>query len=208
MLVVEPAEPAAERRARRAAVLSARHRHHPGGDAVVGCLRSLPAGRHARHLLQPPCRSTSTPSRVTCDNVGGGAMVADFLLDSGHGGLAFVSGRPDASTNRDRWTGFSARMPRPRTPGPDPRAKPGRSFTYERRIRGAPRACLRGPARPDALFCANDILAVGAFDAIAARRRLRARHSEDDRGRRFRRHRHGVAGRPMRSPRCASRSAR
>ncbi len=100
---------------------------------------------------------------VTCDNLAGGALVADFLLDRGFRRLAFVSGRPDASTNRDRWIGFSRRCATRSTHVPP--ASQGRSFTYEEGYRGA-LELLRGPAQPDALFCANDILAVGALDAI------------------------------------------
>lgn len=100
---------------------------------------------------------------VTCDNVGGGAMVADFLLDRGVRRPAFLSGRPDASTNRDRWAGFARRCAERAAPLPS--ASQGRSFSYEDGYRGA-LELLRGPARPDALFCANDILAVGALDAI------------------------------------------
>jgi DNA-binding LacI/PurR family transcriptional regulator len=36
---------------------------------------------------------------VTCDNIGGGLLVADHLIKLGHRRLAFVAGRPDASTN-------------------------------------------------------------------------------------------------------------
>ena len=43
---------------------------------------------------------------VTCDNVGGGRLVADHLIKLGHRRLAFVAGRPDASTNVDRWEGY------------------------------------------------------------------------------------------------------
>ena len=43
---------------------------------------------------------------VTCDNVGGGRLVADHLIKLGHRRLAFVAGRPDASTTVDRWEGY------------------------------------------------------------------------------------------------------
>ena len=45
---------------------------------------------------------------VACDNVGGGRLVADALLDAGHKRFAFVGGHPDTSTNQDRKAGFSA----------------------------------------------------------------------------------------------------
>ena len=100
---------------------------------------------------------------VTCDNVAGGAMVADFLLDRGFSHPAFVAGRPDASTNRDRWMGFSKRCVARFAPMPP--ASEGQSFSYEEGYRGA-LGLLRGTTRPDVLFCANDILAIGALDAL------------------------------------------
>ena len=35
-------------------------------------------------------------------------MVAEALINAGHRKLAYVSGRPDTSTNRDRMKGFSS----------------------------------------------------------------------------------------------------
>ena len=90
-------------------------------------------------------------------------MVADFLLDRGFKRLAFVSGRPDASTNRDRWMGFSQRCWARSAALPS--SSEGQGFSYEEGYRGA-LELLRGSNRPDALFCANDILAVGALDAL------------------------------------------
>lgn len=107
---------------------------------------------------------------VTCDNVGGGALVADLLLDRGFGRLGFVSGRPDASTNRDRWDGFAGRCAERGAAAPV--ASGGEAFSYEEGGKGA-LDLLRGPERPDALFCANDILAVGALDAIRREAGLR-----------------------------------
>ena len=107
---------------------------------------------------------------VTCDNVAGGALVADYLLDRGFRRPAFVSGRPDASTNRDRWQGFAERCTARGLV--EPVASQGRSFGYEEGYAGA-LDLLRLNERPDALFCANDILAVGALDAIRREAGLR-----------------------------------
>ena len=142
--------------------------YHP--DVVIILATTLSSG------ASDSCRRVGTPLiffnrhaadehsfSVTCDNLAGGAMVADFLLDRGFQRLAFVSGRPDASTNRDRWMGFSKRCSI--RSAPPPPASHGQSFTYEQGYKGA-LELLHGPTRPDALFCANDILAVGVLDAI------------------------------------------
>jgi DNA-binding LacI/PurR family transcriptional regulator len=104
---------------------------------------------------------------VTCDNVGGGRDVADHLIDRGHRRLAFIAGRPDASTNVDRWQGFSDRclqrgLSLPAVAG-------GEKFSYDDGYAAALKL-LDARDRPDAIFCANDILAIGALEA--ARREL------------------------------------
>jgi DNA-binding LacI/PurR family transcriptional regulator len=111
---------------------------------------------------------------VTCDNRRGGRDVADFLIERGHRRLAFIAGRPDASTNVDRWQAFSKRcvdkgLGLPASMG-------GQGFTYEDGYATALKL-LDTRNRPDALFCANDILAIGALDA--ARRKLGLRVPED-----------------------------
>jgi len=127
-------------------------------DAAEACRRvGTPVIFFNRHAADDHSYS------VTCDNLAGGAMVADFLLDRGFRRLAFVSGRPDASTNRDRWMGFSKRCAT--RCGALPPASQGQSFSYEEGYKGA-LELLRAPDRPDALFCANDIVAVGALDAL------------------------------------------
>ena len=111
---------------------------------------------------------------ITCDNELGGRMVADHLIDRGHRQLAFVAGRPDAATNVDRWRGFSTRcVERGLSP---PRVMGGQVFSYEDGYAAALNL-LKTPDRPQAIFCANDILAIGALDA--ARRELGLAVPED-----------------------------
>lgn len=100
---------------------------------------------------------------VTCDNVLGGEMVADHLIDRGHRRLAFVAGRADTSTNVDRWTGFRDRA---RLRGLDePLDVEAGGFSYERGFAAA--AELETEAGwPDGIFCANDIVAIGVMDAL------------------------------------------
>lgn len=99
---------------------------------------------------------------VTCDNVGGGEIVADHLIKLGHRRLAFVAGREDASTNVDRWEGFRSRcLDRGLK---EPVCVEAGAFAYECGYAAASRL-LDGGSRPDAAFCANDILAIGFMDA-------------------------------------------
>jgi DNA-binding LacI/PurR family transcriptional regulator len=111
---------------------------------------------------------------VTCDNVRGGREIADHLIDRGHERLAYVAGRPDASTTVDRWKGFHGRSIR-RGVAPPIREEAG-TFGYQAGYAAALRLLARSP-RPDAVFGANDILALGVIDA--ARREFGLRVPED-----------------------------
>jgi len=99
-------------------------------------------------------------SAVCCDNVEGGRCVANLLLDAGHKRLAYITGKQDTSTNSDRQKGFADRLKERgctewmREPG---------AYSYESGAEAA-RHLLRRSERPDAIFCANDIMALGAMD--------------------------------------------
>jgi len=97
---------------------------------------------------------------VTCDNDLGGRVVADHLIDLGHKRLGYIAGRPDASTNVDRRSGFLSRCAeRGITKVAE---SPGVEFSYEAGGVGA-RKLLSLAKRPTAIFCSNDILALGAM---------------------------------------------
>jgi DNA-binding LacI/PurR family transcriptional regulator len=112
-------------------------------------------------------RSVSDPnmSAVCADNVLGGTMAADVLLDTGHERLAWVAGLADTSTSQDREQGFVARL---QARGITSWRRVQGRYTYES---GYQAACelLDDPQPPDGIFCANDIMALGVIDAIRAR---------------------------------------
>jgi DNA-binding LacI/PurR family transcriptional regulator len=100
---------------------------------------------------------------VVCNNLAGGRMVAGFLLDNGHKSLAYISGRPDTSTNRERHAGF-AQMIAARGATPCI-IEHGGVYSYEAGYKAAMRLIQAHPD-VDGIFCANDILALGALDAL------------------------------------------
>ncbi|HEY0275836.1 MAG TPA: hypothetical protein VGC31_07170 [Paenirhodobacter sp.] len=51
-----------------------------------------------------------TVSSIVCDNRGGAAQIADFLVAGGHAQIAFMAGLEAASTNHDREGGFIDRL--------------------------------------------------------------------------------------------------
>jgi DNA-binding LacI/PurR family transcriptional regulator len=103
----------------------------------------------------------ATASAVSCDNIVGGRLVADLLLDTGHTRLAYIAGKSNTSTNMDREVGFAQRL---RERGYDGLLREQANYTYETGFEAA-RRLLGSSDRPDAIFCANDIMALGAVDA-------------------------------------------
>ena len=98
---------------------------------------------------------------VSCDNVAAARDVADFLVARGHRRLAYVAGKPNTSTNVERELGFLGRL---RELDLVPSAQvAGQEYSYEA---GYQAAVELARARPDAVFFANDIMAVGGMDAF------------------------------------------
>ena len=101
-------------------------------------------------------------SAVTSDNFAGGQMLARFLLAGGHRRIGYIAGWAGASTQRDREAGFRAGL-----------AEAGRPLyardTGDYSFSGAQDAARRmfqGRRRPDAVFVANDHMAIAAMDVI------------------------------------------
>ena len=104
----------------------------------------------------------STANSVCCDNVDGGKLVANALLDAGYKRLAYISGEERSSTNRDREEGFVEQLQlRGQTLA---HRESGGEYTYEAGYAAAKRLLEIKP-RPDAIFCASDLMAMGAVDA-------------------------------------------
>jgi DNA-binding LacI/PurR family transcriptional regulator len=98
---------------------------------------------------------------VVCDNHGGAAAMAAHLIAGGMRRPGFIGGQENTSTHRERREGFSKHCAET---GMAVREEPGGAFTYDAG-REAARRLLNRADRPDALFCAGDILALGAIDA-------------------------------------------
>jgi len=101
---------------------------------------------------------------VCCDNVQGGRMVADRLVDAGHRRFACIVGSLNWSTARDRERGFVERLAERGAP-PPLRVQALYSYSAGHEAAGA---LLERDDPPDALFCGSDIVALGVLDYARA----------------------------------------
>lgn len=97
---------------------------------------------------------------VCSDNIGAGRMVASYLLEKNYQRFAYIGGRADSSTNRDRFRGYSDYM---QQYGLNLCFSEDGEYTYEFGAE-AMRRIMNSDCRPDAIFCASDLIAFGAID--------------------------------------------
>ncbi|WTW99003.1 LacI family transcriptional regulator [Streptomycetaceae bacterium NBC_01309] len=119
-----------------------------------------------------PCvlanREAAGLSADTCvvDNQLGGAQVAGLLASLGHRRIGAVFGPASTSTGRDREAGFRAALGERGIPLPGESVRRG-PFTHDAG-RAAVGELLALSDPPTAVFCANDVVAMGACSAAAA----------------------------------------
>lgn len=104
--------------------------------------------------------------QVTSSNDEGGAAVADYLLAHGKTRVAFIGGPDTASTSRERGRGFLSRMGAQGHAVPEHLRFNGQ-FSHDAAAQIMGRLLSRGD-RPQAVFCANDLMAFGVLDALRA----------------------------------------
>jgi DNA-binding LacI/PurR family transcriptional regulator len=102
----------------------------------------------------------ATASSVTTRNIEGGRLLGEFLVAGGHTSFGYIAGLENSSTNRDRFEGFRAAL-----------AESGfneiaiRYGNYSRSdAEAAARDLLSLKSRPQAIFVANDHMAVAVMD--------------------------------------------
>ncbi len=110
-------------------------------------------------LLNRTTRDHSASS-ITGDNVLGARTIAAHLLAGGHQRIAFIAGSDDSSTNRDRESAFTAYLA---DKGAELALREQGHFAFDGAM-DATRRLLTNPNRPDAIFCANDLMAIAAIN--------------------------------------------
>ncbi|MER7081854.1 transcriptional regulator, LacI family [Saccharopolyspora kobensis] len=104
--------------------------------------------------------------QVTTDNLAGGRAVADYLVATGHTRIGFLRGPELPSTSRHRERGFRDRLAELGRPLEAELTAQG-GFAHDL-ARSAMRELLSREDPPTAVFCANDLTALGAVDGAAS----------------------------------------
>lgn len=139
-------------------------RYRPDGCLLLASRSSSRFADECAKIGVPLVLVNRSAKRTACavvgDNLAGGRKIADFLLAGGHQRFAFMAGIDGASTSEERETGFTRRL---RDSGHRVAIRLSGQYDTET-ARHAAREILSHSARPDALFCANDHMAVAAMD--------------------------------------------
>lgn len=101
-------------------------------------------------------------SAVTSDNFSGGRKLAEFLLAGGHRRIGYIAGWEGASTQRDREAGFRQAL---QDAGTEIAARTVGNFHLDT-AREAARTMFSAKDHPDAVFVANDHMALGVMDVL------------------------------------------
>ena len=164
--------------------------HSTGADPVdeIELLRSL-RRRYVDGLIFSPIRITAehlqllkdTPVPVTVigtlpedfpldsvrtDSRQGAALAIQHLVEGGRRRVAFVNGALDTNPGAARRDGYDKALATHGLPYDERLVRVGGEFTFGAGYR-ATRDLWKEGARPDALFCAVDLIAVGALRALA-----------------------------------------
>ena len=104
-----------------------------------------------------------TTCSVTSDNYRGGQLIAELLLARGHRRIAFLAGLEKSSTNLERERGFNDAL---QAAGVSVYRRAIGHYSFER-AKEATRELFSGRGRaPDAIFVANDHMAIAAIDVL------------------------------------------
>lgn len=144
-------------------------------DAVVSALPVLSEdAAQALARIKIPTMSFNTPvnnrwiTSVCADNAGGAEAIADLFVARGARSFGYISGSVGSYASKERLRGYRTRL---RQHG----FGQIETITGDYRYDGGYRAILalkqRGPM-PEAIFCGNDLMALGAIDALKYALRL------------------------------------
>jgi len=131
------------------------------GDAFLARLDDvgLPYALVGRHPARPEIPA------VTADNVAGGRMAAEHLLHLGYRRIAAISGTPGLGSTLDRLEGYTQALSAAGITPQEEWVVPG-DYTERGGYRAMQRLLALRP-RCEAVFCGNDLTAIGAMRALS-----------------------------------------
>lgn len=142
-------------------------------DAIVSALAVLSAEAVEQlSQLRVPVISFNTRFSgdwvysINCDSVGASRVMAEHFIERGARKFAYIAGPIDSQANIDRQRGYCQRLNEAGFEAPlilegDYRYEAGYAAIKQLRDRVSSTTKL-----PDAIYCANDLLALGAMDAL------------------------------------------
>jgi LacI family transcriptional regulator len=99
---------------------------------------------------------------IDSDNLRGGQLATEHLLELGHRRIALITGRADLKSAQQRETGYRRALVAAGVPVDASLVRPG-DYDHDVAARSA-RELLSGPDRPTAVFAANDISAIAVIE--------------------------------------------
>ena len=129
-----------------------------GAEALAADLPPMPV------VLMNPALVVDGQASVGVDNHGGAMAMVRHLVEAGHRSIAFIAGPEDNFDAGERLRGYRDALSQ-LLPGVEPQVLPG-DFGEASGHR-AGQALLEGPQRPDAVFAANDMMALGCLFAFS-----------------------------------------
>jgi DNA-binding LacI/PurR family transcriptional regulator len=109
-------------------------------------------------------------SSVSCDNTNSAREIAELFAARDAQRVAFIAGPEASPASDERLAAFRTRLEELNVE--PPRIAVG-NFRYEGGQQAALELVAGGSKRPDAIFCANDLMAIGALDALGKTAGLR-----------------------------------
>ena len=132
-----------------------------GAPAEMAAARVIPAARRAATGSR---RDTLRCSSVVPAEVAGGHMATETLIEAGHRRIAFINGEPWMDAARDRLSGYRRALASHDIAYDAALVREGDwqlASGYEHTL-----SLMRLKPRPSAIFCANDLMALGCLEAL------------------------------------------